>query len=54
MIKRSKFVWRVVYGTTKPYYMMNGKKKYIKNINAIQQMGQSRQIKVLTTNLSAR
>ena len=54
MVKRMKYVWRIVYGKDKPYYKLNGKKVYVKNKSAIQQMGQRRQIKVLTTNLSAR
>ena len=53
-MKKSKFVWRVVYGKDKPYYFLDKKKEYVKNKLAIKVFGNSRQIKILTSNLSAR
>lgn len=52
--EKRKRVYRTVYGKTKPYYFINGKKKYVKNLNLIETLGTMRQIPVSTKNLRAR
>jgi len=55
-VKSVKTVWREVYGKGKPYYFWKGKKTYIRpdGISKIQKFGASRQIKIVTGDLSVR
>ena len=55
-VKPSKRVWREVYGTDKPYYFWKGKKTYIRadGISKIKKFGASRQIAILTSDMSVR